>query len=325
MKNQTSFNTPSVVKSIASSDSRPLVSVMIPTYNCAKFLIKTLESVLSQDLGENLMEIEVIDDCSTIDNPELIVKQYGNGRVRFSQNQKNLGAPENFNTCINRSNGKLVHILHGDDYILPFFYQLIINEFEDDNDLGICITRSLIIDEYDNLIEMSPRISNLEKSSKNHKFLFYENPIRTPSIVVKREVYEKIGGFIPSLIHTSDWEMWNRAISSTKGLFLNKPLVCYRYFPSNDTGRLASTGDNLVDYIRLGNILKTKYQDFSFIKFYQNVVHLALNQAEMFKKLGNNDSYQTNYEIYKKLRKKLPLFLFIREHLKMYYRAFLKL
>ena len=47
---------------------RPVWSVMIPTYNCARYLRETLASVLAQDPGPDQMQIEVIDDCST-DHP----------------------------------------------------------------------------------------------------------------------------------------------------------------------------------------------------------------------------------------------------------------
>jgi glycosyltransferase involved in cell wall biosynthesis len=53
---------------------RPLWSVMIPTFHCARFLRQALESVLSQDPGSDVMQIEVIDDCSTQDDPESVVR-----------------------------------------------------------------------------------------------------------------------------------------------------------------------------------------------------------------------------------------------------------
>ena len=48
---------------------RPVWSVMIPTYNCAKYLRETLVSVLAQDPGPEQMQIEVVDDYSTKDEP----------------------------------------------------------------------------------------------------------------------------------------------------------------------------------------------------------------------------------------------------------------
>ncbi len=65
---------------------------MIPTFNCAKYLRQTLESVLRQDPGPEEMQIEVIDDCSAQDDPEAIVREIGKGRVAFYRKPKNEGA-----------------------------------------------------------------------------------------------------------------------------------------------------------------------------------------------------------------------------------------
>ena len=67
---------------------RPLWSVMIPTFHCARFLRQTLESVLSQDPGPDVMQIEVIDDCSTQDDPESVVRAIAGERVHFFQQPK---------------------------------------------------------------------------------------------------------------------------------------------------------------------------------------------------------------------------------------------
>jgi glycosyltransferase involved in cell wall biosynthesis len=78
--------------------ARPLWSVMIPTYNCAHFLRRTLESVLDQDPGPDFMQIEVVDDCSTADDPRTVVDQIGCGRVGFYRKPQNEGAIKNVNT-----------------------------------------------------------------------------------------------------------------------------------------------------------------------------------------------------------------------------------
>ena len=56
---------------------------MIPTFHCARFLHQTLESVLSQDPGPELMQIEVIDDCSTQDDPEPVVRAVAGSECIF--------------------------------------------------------------------------------------------------------------------------------------------------------------------------------------------------------------------------------------------------
>ena len=142
-------------------------SIMIPTYNCANYLKDTLESVLKQDLGAERMQIEVIDDCSIKDDPEEVVRLYGKGRVKFYKQPQNVGATSNFNTCVKRSNGNLIHILHGDDTVNEGFYTSIEQVFKDNPDVGICFTRSNIIDENGNLETISPRIIKLETGSNN--------------------------------------------------------------------------------------------------------------------------------------------------------------
>src|ERR1700733_9809658 len=102
---------------------RPVWSVMIPTFNCAGYLRQTLESVLAQDPGPHLMQIEVVDDASTDDNPHAVVQELGRGRVQFYRKARNEGAVQNFNTCIQRSLGHYVHILHGDDLVASGYYR----------------------------------------------------------------------------------------------------------------------------------------------------------------------------------------------------------
>ncbi len=70
----TSSSYPSV-DPVSQETVRPFWSVMIPTFNCAAYLAQTLRSVLSQDPGPQEMQIEVIDDVSTRDDPEAVVRE----------------------------------------------------------------------------------------------------------------------------------------------------------------------------------------------------------------------------------------------------------
>src|SRR6266478_3592096 len=70
-----------VIPPVTGEGPRPLWSVMIPTHDCAGYLRETLASVLRQDPGPEVMQIEVVDDHSTRDDPETVVRELGKGRV----------------------------------------------------------------------------------------------------------------------------------------------------------------------------------------------------------------------------------------------------
>ena len=144
------------VSPIPEGEPRPLWSVMIPTYNCAKYLPKTLESVLAQDPGSELMQIEVIDDCSTQDDPQAIVEELGKGRVSFYRQPDNVGHIKNFQTCLERSRGKLIHLLHGDDCVRPGFYSKLQQGFEKNPEVGAAFCRHIHMDEENNWHYISP-------------------------------------------------------------------------------------------------------------------------------------------------------------------------
>jgi len=287
---------------VASHVSRPLWSVMIPTYNCALFLQQTIESVLTQAPGPELMQIEVVDDCSTADDAEAVVKAVGKGRVGFYRKVKNEGATANFNTCVERSRGKLVHILHGDDYVLPRFYSAVGIALERFPEVGIAVTRSLFVDEQSGLESVSPRIPQWERPSRDISYISDRNRLVTPSVVIRRAVYEKVGGFCTRFNHVADWEMWTRVISSSGCIMLNELLCAFRVFPTSDTGKLRRTGDNLRDCLRLADLWEERGNAEIATTIRAHVPSDALSQSEFFKRRGDIEAAKANLRLYRETR-----------------------
>jgi glycosyltransferase involved in cell wall biosynthesis len=287
--------TPPVIQPVPAGIKRPRWSVMIPTYNCARFLRETIESVLTQDINPAEMQIEVIDDCSTSDDPEAVVREFGQGRVRFYRKPANAGAIPNFNTCIERCTGYYVHILHGDDFVKPGFYQAIDGRSKDHGDeIDLFIVRCLVVDEQGALDSLAPRITDLESPSCDPSYMFLDNSIRTPGCVIRRSFYEQHGGFLTPLVHTADWEMWARATALGKGLFVNEPLAVYRSFGGNDTGRLVRAGENIRDYYRLSQVMADRYPTFPRLQFVQVIVGKAAEQLARFEAIGDQDAADAN-------------------------------
>jgi glycosyltransferase involved in cell wall biosynthesis len=136
--------------------ARPRWSVMIPTYNCARYLDTALRSVLAQDPGPEAMQIEVVDDHSTADDPEDVVMRLGGGRVAFHRQPENIGVVGNLNTCLQRSRGELVHLLHGDDLILEGFYRTLDDDLREHAEAGAAYCRHLYVDERDRRLDVAP-------------------------------------------------------------------------------------------------------------------------------------------------------------------------
>jgi len=268
---------------------KKLISVMIPTYNCAHFLRKTIESVLDQDLGEATMQIEVIDDCST-DDPEAIVALYGRGRVSFFRQDQNVKHVKNFQTAIERAEGDIIHLLHGDDYVLPGFYTSMIKMYEDFPQIKACFSRHFFVDENSDIIT----VSRLEKNQNGifedffHEIILDQH-IQTPSITVRKEVYQTLGTFNPTLTWTEDWEMWTRIAMHYPFGYIKEPLACYRMHNNSSTGTKTITGENVNDLMRIQKIF-LGYADSQELKdkvvdsFRKNILGNALKNYSLSKK-----------------------------------------
>lgn len=280
--------------------SRPLWSVMIPTYNCAHYLRETLASVLAQDPGVDLMQIEVIDDCSTADDPEAIVQELGKGRVGFYRQPRNLGVPQNFETCLHRSQGHLIHLLHGDDYVRPGFYAKMQQAFEHNPDIGAAFCRQIFMDEHGHWQQISELEQHQSGILENGlERLALEQRIMTPSIAVRREAYETLGGFDSRLICAEDWEMWVRIASHYPIWYEVEPLAVYRMHSNSNTGRHVRTGEDM-RYTRVAIELFKSYLPESIA---QQVTHkarktYALAALEMaYQTLINSDGVATINQI----------------------------
>lgn len=302
MKTDGTKTTPSIKTAEITDDKfRPYWSVMIPTFNCARYLRETLASVLSQDPGPDAMQIEVVDDCSTKDDPESVVRELGKGRVAFHRHAQNLGVTPNLNQCVARARGHWVHILHGDDFVHPGFYERLRDRIADRDDVAIAFCRSFIVSEEGDVQHVTPRLAELESGGRAFPPLHLGNPVQTPSVVVKRSFYESHGSFDPRFCHVADWEMWLRAAVLGGAVAERRTLASYRSFANNHTGRLARTAENVEDYVRLARHAEaTNLATVDWRQFRRLVARRAAEQAEAFRKLGDKEAEKANWRFWRR-------------------------
>src|SRR3990167_10551260 len=99
--------------------SCPLVSISIPTYNCADFIRECLDSIIQQEYSN--FEIIISDDAST-DNTQIILSEYLQkypDMIKLNINPHNLGISKNSNVILSFCKGKYVAMFAGDDVMLP--------------------------------------------------------------------------------------------------------------------------------------------------------------------------------------------------------------
>jgi glycosyltransferase involved in cell wall biosynthesis len=174
----------------------PLVSVLIPSCNCAQYIGMAIDSVLAQDYDN--LEIIVVDDGST-DNTKAVVERYvETGHAPSLQRKtvkyfykENGGIASAHNYCLKKASGDYIAWVDADDYWLPGKLRTQLNYFKEHPDCRIVFTK------YDNFYDND----EVEMVSKNnplvqHQIRFAENNKNyLPSSLARKEVFEECGEF----------------------------------------------------------------------------------------------------------------------------------
>jgi glycosyltransferase involved in cell wall biosynthesis len=277
-------SSPPVIAALSAQINRPKWSVMIPVYNCYNCLEQNLLSVLAQDPGEDLMQIEVIDDASTDGDVEALVHRIGKGRVGYFRQPENKGSLRNFETAINRAHGHLIHLLHGDDFVVDGFYSKVGQLMEEYPEAGAAITEYQYVDAESNKIWDNRPIDYQRGILKNWLDRIGRNQLlQAPAVVVRRTTYEALGGFC-AVHYGEDWEMWVRIAANYPVAYIPEVLAKYRVHPFNVSYHSMRSGQNIRD---IEKVISLNVQHFplekrkqvgnlarrNFSEYYANIAH----------------------------------------------------
>ncbi len=199
----------------------PTVSVIIPAYNRANVLDRAVTSVLNQNYQD--FEIIVVDDASS-DNTQEIVDGLNDKRIKYIRHDKNSGEAAARNTGIEAAAGKYIASQDSDDEWLPgkLERQVILLE-SSPREVGVAYTGFWRVEGNAKVYFPPERIDR--KEGDVHRELLRGNFVGTPTTVVKKECFQKMGGFDERLRHLVDWEMWIRISQLYEFICINEPLV----------------------------------------------------------------------------------------------------
>lgn len=204
-----------------------MISIIVPIYNKSNYIIKCLDSVVSQIFKD--FEIIIINDGST-DNSFDVIKKYNFNNVDNKIiNQVNSGVSTTRNNGIKYAKYDYIAFLDADDWWEPnFLFEMmtLINKFPD---AGLYASSYFKIKNKNKF----PAIINLEKFKDGYidYIKLYSKvkwmPIWTGATVVKKEVFEELKGFKANLKMGEDFDLWLRISQKYKIAYLNKPLSNY--------------------------------------------------------------------------------------------------
>ncbi|MBA7491966.1 hypothetical protein ES702_02514 [subsurface metagenome] len=187
----------------------PKVSVCMPNYNFGHFIGQAIQSVLEQTFAD--FELIIVDDAST-DNSVAIIKSFSDERVKFYQNEKNIGRVKNINKCLSLASGEYVTILPSDDIYLPASLQRRVQVLDSEPGVGLVYSSAGTIDEDGTVVkEHHTWTQNYVLSGEDEfKRLIFGNYIPVLTVLVRRECYATLGLFNEAVTGSADSEMWLR-------------------------------------------------------------------------------------------------------------------
>lgn len=213
----------------------PKVSVIIPTYNCAKYLSWAIDSALNQTYKD--FEIIVVDDGSTDDTRE-ILSEY-DGKIRYIY-QENKGHALARNSGIKNAQGEYIAFLDADDLWLPDKIKEEIEAIENNFEAGLVHSNIYFLYEETNKKFCPKRDKNKLSGNIFKHLLTRKAHISSPTVIIRKRCLEKVGLFDENLarLGSEDRELWLRVAKEFKVMYVDKPLAYYRVRTNSQSNNL---------------------------------------------------------------------------------------
>ena len=229
---------PTLIKDTSPDLAPPRLSVCVPTYNGEAYVAEALHSILQQTYAA--FEVIVVDDGSTDGTLEIVrTVADTDARVRVYRNPHQRGIPGNWNACVGFARGQYVCVFHQDDVMMLDNLARKMAVFETDPTLSL--VHSLV----EPLVEAGAPTgwgNWMEKAEADfiedglvyfRKLVLGGNCICAPTVIVRREQLQAVGGFDASLGYACDYETWMKLCVEGQVGFVHQALVRYRWHADN--------------------------------------------------------------------------------------------
>jgi glycosyltransferase involved in cell wall biosynthesis len=247
-----------------------VVSICIPNYNNARYLEACIESALSQTYPD--IEVVLVDDNST-DDSFAIAKKYAN-KVRVFSNPVNLGQPGNTNRCVGLSKGEYAVILHSDDVLLPNFASTLAPTLYKHPTASMAVGERMLTDEKDRVKKITPLYDgDYILPGLSMAKIFMMTSFLPCQVLLRRSVFDKIGGVDPRHIVNLDGLLWFKCALEGDIAYTQEPVSIYRIHPKQITAVYNRGLNHMMEYyITLSAMYEAGKKHRSLRQFFEEAV-----------------------------------------------------
>lgn len=241
----------------------PKVTVIIPNFNHARFLERRIQSVLNQTYQD--FEVIYIDDASTDESNKVFSTFATEKRVRAIYNETNSGIPfKQWNKGAAEARGEYLWISEADDYADSGLLAELVAVMDRHPQVGVAYCQSWKVDENDIILsswqEWTERLhkerwrQDFVNNGKEEirRYLMFTNTIPNASaVVIRRSVYEKVGGADETFKLNGDYMLWVKMLLTSDIGFVAKHLNYFRTHSNTTRNRVIKEGLNIGESYRI--------------------------------------------------------------------------
>jgi GT2 family glycosyltransferase len=212
----------------------PKISVIIPTYNSAKYIAQAIESVLAQTYSD--YEIIVVDDGST-DDTVAVLRPYLDRITYIYQDNKKLPAARN--AGIAASSGAYLAFLDSDDLFLPDKLAVQTRCLDERPDVGLVASGYQYVDEAGQLLAESQ--SWVDRPAITLESLLFGGLTPPVAVLLRREWFDRVDGFDEQFAYCEDMDLWYRLALAGCPMVWEPAIVCQYRLHANNMSRSPET------------------------------------------------------------------------------------
>lgn len=213
----------------------PRISVLMPVYNCRKYIEESVNSILKQTFSD--FEFLIIDGCST-DGTYEYLQSLSDSRIKLIREAQKSGIVNALNMGIVMAKGEYIARMDADDISLPQRLDIQFQILENNPQISVCGTSYFTKDENKVNLENITRTDRTENSFEVYMHLFFSCAVCHPSVMIRNKILIDNKLFYDTdFKDAEDFEFWVRISKISQIINISDPLLIYRLHGNNLSGK----------------------------------------------------------------------------------------